>query len=201
MKSVKVNCYNKATERAMKKQLRDSKGKYARKNIGIYFMAICSILVIAYIGVSFNNIVNFLSGGDKVVVQAPAVSIDTAKKIIEGKKVEILDALKNCESKGIVTAINWEDYGTGKNRASFGSYMFKVGTIQKAKPELNDFQAIQLASDETLSRSLAENIIFSNSLGGISNWKNCAIKLKLFDKVNFVMELQDEINSQSVAMQ
>lgn len=162
-------------------KIRDSKGRFKNKA----FTIVTSLLGIALVfSVTYNSQVKTeVQYVDKVVV------LDTTKQIIEKEKADILDVLRGCESKGNPNAIVWEDNGLGKNRASFGAYMFKVGTIQTYVKGLTDFQAIALASDEGESRKLAQQIIFENE-GGIYNWKNCMVKHNLLARVNFVKDLE-----------
>lgn len=164
-------------------KIRDNKGRFtvAKKITTVLFslVMIGAVMAIAYCS-QIKPTVKYV---DKVVV------LDTTSHIIEQEKSDILDVLQNCESKGNSNAIAWEDYGTGKNRASFGAYMLKVGTVQAFVKGLTDFQSIALASDAGQSRKLAETIIFSND-GGIYNWKNCMDKNGLLARVNFVKTLE-----------
>lgn len=169
----------------MKIKIRNAKGKFASKKtiIFIYSLLVMATLLIA----SLSQLVNQPTQSVKTVV------LDTTSQIITTEKNAILDTLQNCESKNDQNAIAWEDYGTGKNRASFGAYMLKVGTIEDYTKGLTDFQAIALASDANQARQLAEQIIF-NTPNGIENWKNCMIKYDLQPKVEFVEQLQQEQN-------
>ena len=166
-------------------QYRDLNGRFAKVSIKvtILILAMATVLAIAYAGLHTNT---------KYVTVDKIISVDTAKIVVEKNRKEVLDLLEKCESNGVATKVNWEDYGTGKNRASFGSYQFKVGTIQKFRKDLNDFQAIALAGDRDQSRALASEIIF-NTQGGIWNWKNCMMTYKLDEKVKFIKQLESEI--------
>jgi hypothetical protein len=179
-KTLKVNCYNKETRDMVNKQARDSKGKF-EKRVLPYVLVVILLLAIAYLGANWKVPQETITV-DKVVIK------DTAKEIIKKEKNDILDTLEMCESSGDANAIVWVDGGTGKNTASFGAYMFKVGTIQAFKDGLTDFQAIALASDRNASRDLAEYIIFETD-GGIYNWKNCMNKYGLFERVKFIKSL------------
>jgi hypothetical protein len=183
MKTLKVNCYNKETRDMVNKQARDSKGKFVKVRVLPYVLVVILLLAITVLGVNWKvpQESNYFPV-DKVIVK------DTAKEIIEKEKNDILDTLEMCESSGDANAIVWVDGGIGKNTASFGAYMFKVGTIQAFKDGLTDFQAIALASDRNQSRELAEYIIFETD-GGIYNWKNCMNKYGLFERVKFIKSL------------
>jgi len=167
----------------VKKQYRNSKGRFSSRvlHIIVYLIAIVGILAIAYLSQQKPQIEYV----DKVVV------IDTTKEIIQKEKVAILDLLEKCESGGNENSINWNDGGTGKNKASFGAYMFKVGTVQNFVKGLTDFQAIALASNRIESRKLAETIIFETE-GGIYNWYNCMVSNNLLSRVNFVKQLSSK---------
>lgn len=185
MSKVKINVYNKASERAVRKQLRNSRGQFSRRWPAIIFYCtiICAILLAAY----FSQIKPEIKYQDKVVL------MDTTQQIIDKEKSDILDVLMACESKGDENVIVWTDGGTGKNNPSFGAYQFKIGTIQSFVKGLTDFQSIALAADKNQSRELAGRIIFATD-GGIYNWKNCMIKHGLLTRVNFVKELETKLN-------
>lgn len=188
MAKVKINCYNRASEKAVRNQLRDKKGKFTKGKFTFYLSSIVIILLITFIGANWNKVkVEYVQK-----VQAQTIVVDTTKKIIDQEKADILSILKDCESKGDADAIVWIDGGFGKNAASFGAYMFKVGTIQKFTTGLSDFQAISLASNESQARQLASRIIFETP-AGIYNWTNCMIKNDLLSRVNFVKELESKI--------
>lgn len=179
MKKIQINHYLPA---------RDNKGRFTAKlpKIIFYTSMIVAILAIAYFSQNYREI-RYVDR-----VQEKTVVINTTQQIIDKEKSDILDSLEQCESKGNANAINWEDYGQGCNRASFGAYMFKVGTIQSFIKGLTAFQAIALASDKNESRKLASQIIFETK-DGIYNWKNCMIKNGLLERVNFVKELENKI--------
>ena len=185
-----INCYNKGTEKMVRKQLRvrDNKGRFSKKKIAFYLFAILGILVIAYVGANWNRVKYIEVEKEKVVLDS------SAEQIIINEKSDILDTLKNCEQckPERPDCINWNDGGSGKDKASWGNYMLKISTIQLFQKELNDYQAIQLAMDETSSRNLSEHIIFETP-NGIWNWKNCMVKNNLLSRVNFVLELKGKI--------
>jgi len=187
MSKIKVNVYNEASRKAVSKQLRDNRGRFSKRlpKIIFYCAIIVAILLIAYLSQRKPEI--------KYVEKQNTIVIDTTQQIIDKEKNNILDTLEQCESKGNANAINWEDNCTGKNRASFGAYMFKVGTIQGFVKGLTDFQAIALASDPAQSRQLAGHIIFETP-NGVANWLNCANKNDLFTRVNFVKKLENKLN-------
>jgi len=193
MSKVIIKTYNKASTDAVKKQFRSPKGKFAKRlpTILFYLLAIIGILLIAFLSQQKKPATIYIDKTNTVV-------IDTTQKIINDGKAEVLNLLEQCESKCDANAINWEDYSTGKNRASFGAYMLKVGTIQSYYKQLNgtvltDFQSITLASNRAEARTLSAKIIFETP-NGIMNWKNCAIKCGLIEKVNFVKQLENKIN-------
>jgi hypothetical protein len=186
MKTIKVNCYNKATKDMVNRQNRDCKGRFSKSRFWLYLCIIIFILSAIYVGANWRKTEYISVPVDKVIVK------DTASEIIEKEKNDILDTLELCESSGDANSINWDDNGVGKNRASFGAYMFKVGTIQTFKKDLTDFQAIMLASDKAQSRELARYIIFETN-GGIHNWTNCMNKYGLFERVSFIKQLENKI--------
>jgi hypothetical protein len=187
MSKVKVNVYNKSSERAVRKQLRDNRGRFSKRlpKIIFYLSLMVAVLAIVYLSQRKPEI--------KYVEKENTIVINTTQQIIDKEKSDILDALEQCESKGDANAIVWVDGGTGKNTASFGAYMFKVGTIQGFIKGLTEFQAIALASDKVESRKLAEHIIFETK-DGWKNWFNCSNKNNLLGRVNFVIELQSKIS-------
>lgn len=180
-----INCYNKETENMVRKQFRDNKGRFAKRNIVFYLLAMAGVIVLAYYGFHYKQVEYIEVPVEKIIVS------DNISHIIDKNKKEILDELEQCESGGDATVINWNDGGSGKNRASFGAYQFKIGTVQHYNKDLNDFQAIDLASSKERSRELASQIIFSD-INGIGNWKNCAYSLGLSDKVKFVIQLVEQ---------
>lgn len=186
MKKIKINVYNRASEKMVKHQLRKSNGRFTKKwpAIIFYLSAIILVLLTAFLSQHWQTV--------KVVETVQAQTINNAQQIVDAEKNAILDTLEQCESKGITTAIAWEDYGTGKNRASFGAYMLKVGTVQHFIPSLTDFESISLASNRQQARDLSAHIIFETP-NGIKNWYNCMIKNNLLERVNFVLELQNKI--------
>jgi len=169
----------------MKTYNRDSKGRFSNKLLVIlyYIGLIVGILVIVYLS-QFKTV--------EYTETEKIVFVNSIQEIIDKEKNEVLDVLEQCESKGNADAINWEDNGSGKNRASFGAYMFKVGTVKSFSKDLTDFQAIALASDRDEARKLAEHIIFQTK-GGIWNWLTCAKKDGLVSKVEFIKNLESKI--------
>lgn len=170
----------------MKTFYRDLKGRFANKYIAVivYSLIIIAIIIIAYFS-KFQVKIEYTET-EKIVF------VNSIQEIIDKEKNEVLDLLEQCESKGNADAINWEDNGSGKNRASFGAYMFKVGTVKSFSKDLTDFQAIALASDRDEARKLAEHIIFQTK-GGIWNWLTCAKKDGLVSKVEFIKNLESKI--------
>jgi hypothetical protein len=186
MNKVKVNVYNKASEKMVRRQLRLSNGRFASKLPRILFYTFAIILVFIFAYASKHSTKIEYKEVEKVIV------LNTTQQIIDSEKKDILDVLEKCESNGNVNAIAWEDYGVGKNRASFGAFMLKVGTIQHFNKDLTDFQAIALASDTARARELSQYIIFETK-DGIRNWKNCMDKHNLLSRVNFVKELESKV--------
>jgi hypothetical protein len=188
MSKIKVNVYNKSSERAVRKQLRDNHGRFSKRlpKIIFYLSLMVAVLAIAYLSQRKPEI--------KYVEKENTIVINTTQQIIDKEKSDILNMLEQCESRGDANAIVWVDGGTGKNTASFGAYQFKIGTIQSFIKGLTDFQAIVLASDKVESRKLAEHIIFETK-DGIYNWKNCMLKNGLLEKVGFVRELESKIEN------
>lgn len=165
--------------------IRDNKGKFSRKNVVFYAFMVALVLAISYL--SQHPQIAYVDR-----VETKIVKVDNAQEIITKEKEDILNVLSGCESQNDVNAINWEDYGVGKNRASFGAYMLKIGTIQKFVKGLSDFQAIALASDSNQSRALSSYIIFETK-DGIYNWRRCMERNGLLDRVNFVKTLESKI--------
>lgn len=167
---------------------RNSIGQYKSKKRVIIFSLIymAVIFAVVYMGVNWRK-PEYITVEKEVII-----SNDTAEQIIADKKIEVLDLLEACESTNNASAIAWEDYGVGKNRASFGAYMLKIGTIQAYNSGLSDFQAIALAGDRLQARELSRHIIFDTT-GGIYHWKNCMIKEDLLTKVNFIKQLEVEV--------
>ena len=168
-------------------QTRSKNGQYSKSRFKIYLSIIILLLLVVYLGANWNY---WFKKTEYIKVPVEKLIVnDTAKQIIEKEKNDILDTLELCESGGDINAINWEDYGFGKNRASFGPYMLKVGTIQLFRKDLTDYQAIQLAMNKDQARALSAEIIFENE-GGIYNWKNCMKKYGLFERVEFIKKLE-----------
>jgi len=181
-KTIPVHCYLPEQAKAINKQNRDSKGKFAKSKVKWYLLAVIIIMALTAVGANWKSTEYVNVPVEKIVIK------DTAKEIIEKEKNDILDTLEMCESGGDANAIVWVDGGSGKNTASFGAYMFKVGTVEQFKTELTDFQAIALASDRNQSRELARYIIFETE-GGIWNWKICSQKYGLVERVSFIKSL------------
>jgi len=190
-----IHCYNKESEKAVKKQLRDNKGKFTKRKIILPVIGIITVLVLTILGVNFKKWFYV----DTPCPEEQILTIDTAKEILAKKKTEFLDILRDCECNPVKypnqeDCIVWEEYGVGKNRASWGRYMWKIGTIQNFKPELSEYQALLLAMDENKARALVEEVVFSN-INAIYNWKNCNEKNNLYNKLQFIYELQEEIKN------
>jgi hypothetical protein len=187
---MKINIYNKKHKQAIKDQYynRDNKGRFSKRKIAFYLFAILSILAIAYVGANWNKTKYIEVEKEKIVLDS------SAEQIIINEKSDILDTLKNCEQckPSRPDCVNWNDGGMGKDKASWGNYMLKISTIQGFQKGLNDYQAIQLAMDETSARNLSEHIIFETP-NGVWNWKNCMVKNNLLDRVNFVLELKNKV--------
>ena len=167
---------------------RDSHGRFSSKTLKImfYIVMIAFVLLVAYI----SQIKPKVEYVDRKTTEI--VIVNTTQQIIDNEINDILNVLEKCESSGDANAINWNDNGVGKNRASFGAYMFKVGTIQQFIKGISDFEAIKLAGDKAESRKLASIIIFETK-GGIYNWRNCMDKHGLLKRVNFVLDLKSKI--------
>ena len=182
MKTLKVNCYLPEQAKAINKQNRDSKGRFQKSKVKWYLLAVIIIMALTAVGANWKSTEYVNVPVEKIVIK------DTAKEIIEKEKNDILDTLEMCESGGDENAINFEDYGTGKSRQSWGAYMLKIPTVQQFRKDLTDYQAIQLAMDRNQARALSAEIIFEND-NGIRNWKICSEKYGLAQRVSFIKSL------------
>ena len=96
-----------------------------------------------------------------------------------------------CKEYGEGNCQNWDDFGIGKDRASWGEYMLKIGTIQTYRKELSNIEVINLAMNEPEARKLASEIIFGDKeTEGIRRWRNCMEKYGLLQRVNFIKNLE-----------
>lgn len=118
--------------------------------------------------------------------------IDHLPAKIEQLKAEVLDTLKNCESR-----THTESDGLivmdSNNELSIGLFQFQILTVQHYyksiyQQEITRKEAVEIALNEQKSRQLANDIIFTAQ--GIRNWANCATKHELNQKVAFIKNLE-----------
>jgi hypothetical protein len=115
---------------------------------------------------------------------------------IQAVKWQVVDDLaQKCETKGIpegrrngVTVMDTND------RYSRGQWQFQTATVQYyyekfyAKDITVD-EAILIAHTEDKARQLAYDIIWEE-VGGVWNWRNCADRLGLAQKIEIIRELE-----------
>jgi len=124
------------------------------------------------------------------------VEIDTSVEKLEVIKERIVEELStDCEVKGVpegsqngITVMDSNSY------YSRGKWQFQTLTIQHYyevlyNQTLTIDEAVLIAHTENKARSLAYDIIWTE-VGGIWNWKNCADKLGLAQKIEIVRELE-----------
>lgn len=175
--------------------VRDNRGRYTHKKKSFAKKVLITVISIWAVLATYALITS--ESSETIVVNEPVVetvtkTINERPGTIQEMKDAVLDDLAYCESR-TSNHINWDDYGEGKNRASFGMYQFKVGTVQHywkilEGEEITDADAVLLALDTERAREFAERIIFDIQ-GGIFNWENCSKQHNLVGKVELIKKL------------
>lgn len=162
-------------------------------------------VVLVLMGVAVIGVSLFIGSqySPKVVYHAQAeriVTIDSLKNKVDEMKVEVIEALANCESSGasdddalIVYDNNSAGTLKGKNIPSIGSMQWKITTVQffekmRSGKVLTNKEAVELALNGITARDLADYAIFETK-GGIYHWANCEKKLALAPKVEIIKNL------------
>jgi len=167
-----------------------AKVKQILKKVGIATALIVVTLAVGYVVITQSNVLKYET---KVEV---IKEVDTSiEKIEEIKKQIVEDLALNCEVKGVpegsrngITIMDSNSY------YSRGMWQFQTRTVQHYyeilyKQTLSDDEAVLIAHTEDKARALAYDIIWKE-VGGIWNWKNCAEKLGLPQKIEIVRELE-----------
>jgi hypothetical protein len=117
-------------------------------------------------------------------------NLDT--KIVE-LKGEVLDTLRSCESRGGKESDGLITFDSNK-QASIGTYQFQKDTVIRYYKalygkDITGKEAVMIALDDSQSRQLANDIIFSNDAKGIGNWYNCENKNNLSDNIKWINKI------------
>jgi hypothetical protein len=126
-------------------------------------------------------------------VQEKEVVLDNLTAKVDQLKGEIVNDIKNCESRGFT-----EDDGIiifdSNNKASIGLYQFQKATVQHYYKKLygkdiGGKEAVLIALDARLAGDLTRDILFTTE-NGADNWLNCSRKLDIENRLNLIKKLQ-----------
>ena len=148
------------------------------------------VLIVGIIGTVFAVMTLILFPRYKVMDKIVKVD-NLAVKVVELKS-EVMNDLRECESQGAVEDDGLIIFDSNK-KASIGLYQFQKSTIiyyYKALygKDITGKEAVLIALDSKLARSLAEDIIFTDEKG-IDNWYNCKNKKGLADNVSWIKKI------------
>ena len=165
---------------------------WRRIAITIGWVVLLAIILLAIFALIPYREIKTESMGDIIVHSAKAENVVTlAEKIVELKK-RVIMSLESCES-GTASEPDALIIFDSNKVARLGRLQFQKKTIQHYMQlfygkKITKLEAIEIAHTKEKAESLAEQIIFGEQ-GGIWNWKNCAGKLNLAAKVEFIKEL------------
>lgn len=171
------------------KNKRDKKGRFKEKggfikNVISVFTTIKNIIKFTFkwatIGGLFGGVVYlaFLFGTLARTEVIKADPIDTMAQKVEKMKDALIDEIIKKETGTSTAPCIPDDNKRGtlpiKDKVSCGVLKFKVGTVQYYEKNLygknlDNYEAMAIALDETKARALARDIIFKVP-GGIRNW-------------------------------
>lgn len=167
-----------------------AKVKMILKKVGIATALVAVTLGIGYIVVTQSNVLKYEVEVEKIK------EVDTSIEKIETIKKQLVEDLAlNCEVKGVPEGSrNGMTVMDSNSAYSRGMWQFQTRTVQHYyeilyNKTLSDDEAILVAHTEDKARALAYDIIWKE-VGGIWNWKNCADKLGLAQKIEIVRELE-----------
>lgn len=140
------------------------------------------------------------------------ITVDTSTTTyaakIDSLEKSLVESIRKCESAGhkesdgLVTfdptdaqfANRTKSTIVNKGEMSFGTLQFKVSTVQfyyksLYKQSITGKEAILIALDDTLSGSLAQDILFKSS-NLANDWSNCANRLSINDQIVAIKKIK-----------
>jgi hypothetical protein len=126
-------------------------------------------------------------------IQEKEVVLDNLTVRVDQLKGEIVEDIKNCESKGYKESDGLIVFDSN-NKASIGTFQFQKDTIRYYYKklygrEISGKEAIIIALDDTLARNLTKDILFSSE-NASDNWLNCSKKLDIENRLKLIKKLQ-----------
>lgn len=169
-----------------------AKVKQILKKVGIATALVVVTLAIGYVVVTQSNVLKYETKVEVIKIKEVDTSIE---KIEEIKKQLVEELALDCEVRGIPEGSrNGTTVMDSNSQYSRGMWQFQTRTVQHYyeilyNKTISNDEAILIAHTEDKARSLAYDIIWKE-VGGIWNWKNCADKLGLAQKIEIVRELE-----------
>lgn len=121
------------------------------------------------------------------------VQISNMPEKISALKLEVVNAISNCEVPGYKDGAAPIILDTN-NKMSIGPMMFQVATVihyekQLYGKDVTALEATNIALDEGQAKALAQDIMFKDSKG-VGNWFNCMNKTGVSAKIGVIKELE-----------
>ena len=125
---------------------------------------------------------------------------DTLAGKIEGLKNEVVETVKECESRNIgedkaLITFDPDPRQPSKNIPSIGEFQYKALTVQSYYKalygeEISLKQATLIALDTEKATKLTKDIIFKDTGKSYNNWYNCSKKHNIATKVALIKSLE-----------
>lgn len=183
------------------KRVRENNGRFSSLKIKIknFFRKVFQLsmfglaLYVAFI------VGRYIQPSESIINVIEAESKDTLASKIEELKNEVVDTVRECESrnnKNLIYTFDPDPRQPNKQVASFGMYQYKLKTIvdytKLLKNEvITERQALDIALDEVKAKELTKEIIFKDKGKAVGNWYNCSIKHDLKTKVAIIKQLEN----------
>lgn len=163
--------------------------------VGLGFRRLVRLSILAGAIWTGAYIVNYLNPTVEYRVEAKEVVIDTLKVKIDSLKNEVVDGIKNWETKGIaIPQCDGKIVFDTNHKASIGCYQYQVKTVQlyvKALEgrDISEAEAIAIATDHVKARALSYRIVWErNELS--QNWYNYSRQVGTQQKLAMIKELE-----------
>ncbi|MDZ4228267.1 MAG: hypothetical protein U1E54_03400 [Candidatus Levybacteria bacterium] len=172
---------------------RDSKGKFSKNRIGI-ILVLGTLTAIGFWGGNI-WVDKFIEKTDTKIIEKDNLT----PKIEELKKAVVYKLTEQCEYQGWTSEskpYKIEDNKKGGLQVVFGRWQFVPSTIIHYYnvlygKKITEMEAVMIALDEKQAYKLTYDIIWKIK-GGIWEWENCANKLNLKERIEFIKELENE---------
>ena len=178
---------------------RDRQGKFSSFKTGLVKFVKRLVIVCMVVGIASGVVYgSFMLGGkfNPVISYAERV-VDTSPMMFAEKiatlKNKVADTLMSCESGGLKETDGIIVFDSNK-RASIGQFQFQVVTVQYYYKTLYNKvitpkEAITIALDSNLARSLAIDVMFNTKNKASKDWYNCERRHGLDSQITIINQL------------